>query len=450
MISPVFHLIPATKSYPWGKKGRNSLAAQLAEGAGIPDFKIDESTHYAELWMGTHPNAPARVLSTGELLSAHLAAHPELVGESVIKRFGLQGGQIPFLLKVLSFDKALPVQIHPDKLTAQRIHLEKPDSYPDPNHKPEMALALSDFGALCGFLPTFQISEFLSAVPEFASLLPRDVVQHFKSVARSPDESERKAALRELFSSYVRVDNEKAAAQLERKAALRELFSSYVRVDNEKAAAQLKSLVERYQAGKETEAEKQVKSLVLRLHEMYPDDSGVFCAFIMNHFELKPGNAFSVAAGEPHAYITGDIIECMATSDNTIAVAFSPPEERDVDNFLSGVQFNPTHGKTVIQPTMFTRGSTHTHGSLTYNPAIDELAVMQVIVGKGDTQAHNKLRGPSIAIAIEGEGTVVWADGANRLGMKKGQVVFIATGTDVKFSAFETSFKLYRAFVEVI
>jgi hypothetical protein len=25
----------------------------------------------------------------------------------------------------------------------------------------------------------------------------------------------------------------------------------------------------------------------------------------MNHFELKPGHAFSVAAGEPHAYITG-------------------------------------------------------------------------------------------------------------------------------------------------
>lgn len=150
----------------------------------------------------------------------------------------------------------------------------------DSNHKPEMALALSDFGALCGFLPTFQVSEYLSAVPEFASLLPNDIVQHFKSVARSPDESERKAALRDLFSSYVRVDNEKASAQLKR-------------------------LVERYQAGKETDAEKQVKSLVLRLHEMHPEDSGVFCAFIMNHFELKPGHAFSVAAGEPHAYITG-------------------------------------------------------------------------------------------------------------------------------------------------
>lgn len=51
MTAPVFHLIPATKSYPWGKKGRSSLAAQLAEGAGIPDFEIDESKHYAEVRM---------------------------------------------------------------------------------------------------------------------------------------------------------------------------------------------------------------------------------------------------------------------------------------------------------------------------------------------------------------------------------------------------------------
>jgi len=140
----------------------------------------------------------------------------------------------------------------------------------------------------------------------------------------------------------------------------------------------------------------------------------------------------------------------MATSDNTITVAFSPPEERDIKNFLSSVQFNPTHGKSFIQPRMFTRGSTHTNGSLLYNPAIDEVAVMQIIVAKGATETHHELRGPSIAVAIEGEGTVVWADGANRLGMKKGQVVFIATGTEVKFSAFETSFKLYRAFVEVV
>jgi len=49
MTEQVFRLIPATKIYPWGKKGSNSLAAQLADGAGIPDFKIDESKPYAEV-----------------------------------------------------------------------------------------------------------------------------------------------------------------------------------------------------------------------------------------------------------------------------------------------------------------------------------------------------------------------------------------------------------------
>ncbi|KAG2340864.1 RmlC-like cupin [Suillus weaverae] len=366
--------------------------------------------------MGTHPNAPTRVHSTGQLLSEHLAAHPELVGESVIKRFGLENGQIPFLFKVMSFDKALPVQIHLDRHTAERVHSENPRAYV------EMVLALSDFGALCGFLPTFQVSEFLSFVPEFASLFTPNIIAHFTSVARSHDESERKAALKDLFSCYAQADKEEAAAQLKR-------------------------LVERYQAGKESGEEKIVKSLVLRLHEMYPDDSGVFCAFILKYFDFKPGHAFSVATGEPHAYITGDIIECMATSDNTIPLAFS--SHLDVPTFLTNVAYNPTPGKTLIQPTMFTRGSTRTSGSLLYNPPIDELAVMQVILAKGDVESHHKLRGPSIAVVVEGEGTVVWAEGAKRLGVRKGQVVFIAAGTEVKYSAFETSFKLYRAFVEV-
>ncbi|KAG1795260.1 RmlC-like cupin domain-containing protein [Suillus variegatus] len=421
MTEQVFRLIPATQNYPWGKKGSSSLVAQLADGSGIPDFKINESNSYAEMWMGTHPNAPTRVHGTKQLLSEHLAAHPELVGESVIKQFGLENGQIPFLFKILSFDKALPVQIHPDKHTAEHVHSENPRACVDSNHKKEMALALSNFSALCGFLPTSRISEFLAFVPEFASLFPADIIARFASGACSPDESGRKAALKDLLSCYAQIDKAEAAAQLKR-------------------------LVERYQAGQESYEEKDIKSLVLQLHNMYPNDSDIFCAFILNHFNLKPGHAFSVTAGEPHAYITGDIIECMATSDNTITLASSPPSHLD---FLLNIAYNPTPGKTLIQPTMFTRGSTSTAGSLLYNPPINELAVMQVIVAKGGVESHRELRGPSIAVVVEGEGTVMWAEGAKRLGLGKGQVVFIAAGTEVKYSAFETAFKLYRAFVEV-
>lgn len=49
MTEQVFRLIPATQNYPWGKKGSSSLVAQLADGSGIPDFKINESNSYAEV-----------------------------------------------------------------------------------------------------------------------------------------------------------------------------------------------------------------------------------------------------------------------------------------------------------------------------------------------------------------------------------------------------------------
>ena len=33
--------------------------------------------------------------------------------------------------------------------------------YKDPNHKPEMAVALTEFQALCGFRPVQEIASFL-------------------------------------------------------------------------------------------------------------------------------------------------------------------------------------------------------------------------------------------------------------------------------------------------
>ncbi|KIK94540.1 hypothetical protein PAXRUDRAFT_33464 [Paxillus rubicundulus Ve08.2h10] len=421
MSEQVFLITSETKTYPWGKTGLASLVAQLAS---IPDCDVDENLTYAELWMGTHPAAPSRVHGSGKLLSEHLAANPQLLGEPVINRFGLKDGNLPFLFKVLSFDKALPIQIHPNKTLAEHIHANRPDRYSDPNHKPEMALALSQFHVLCGFLPGFQILTYLSSVPEFAAMFSQDLIDNLSSAVQQKDAGRQKGALRELWSTLLKAD----------KAVVEQ---------------NLTALVGRYRSAKVSPEEEKVKSLLLRVHDMHPGDHGVFCAFMMNYYVLKEGHALSVAVGEPHAYISGDIIECMATSDNTIAAAFSPEEDKDIDNFLAGVQVSPALGKTLIQPTMFTPGSTHTNGTLVFNPGINELAVMQVIVAKSHIEGHRPRRGPSIAIVTDGEGTIVWADGSKRLHVKRGQVVFIGQGTAVKFSAGESPFHLYRAFVEV-
>ena len=73
-----------------------------------------ETTPYAELWMGTHPNGddccqdydrqvlqrcsgPARLAHSGQLLGDLVASSPELLGEESRAKFG---DKLPFLFKV--------------------------------------------------------------------------------------------------------------------------------------------------------------------------------------------------------------------------------------------------------------------------------------------------------------------------------------------------------------
>ena len=79
--------------------------------------------------MGTHPTSPSLVLSSQKALSAHLASHPELIGKPIIKKFNAENGSLPFLFKILSIEKALSIQTHPDKETAEILHAHYPNIY---------------------------------------------------------------------------------------------------------------------------------------------------------------------------------------------------------------------------------------------------------------------------------------------------------------------------------
>jgi mannose-6-phosphate isomerase len=79
--------------------------------------------------MGTHPKSPSHVRFSGEVLSDHLTNNPSLIGKRVIERFDASDGNLPFLFKVLSIEKALSVQSHPDKKTAEILHTQQPDIY---------------------------------------------------------------------------------------------------------------------------------------------------------------------------------------------------------------------------------------------------------------------------------------------------------------------------------
>lgn len=79
--------------------------------------------------MGTHPSSPSKIAASGNLLSDYLKQNRDDVGGQIVNRFNISDGALPFLFKVLSVEKALSIQTHPDKATAERLHAEQPHIY---------------------------------------------------------------------------------------------------------------------------------------------------------------------------------------------------------------------------------------------------------------------------------------------------------------------------------
>ena len=134
--------------YDWGLPAKESLAAHLHGSS------FDDTLSCAELWLGVHPKGEATLKEehgAGEPLSAVLAPTQ---------------GSLPFLLKVLSIQRALSIQLHPSLQEAARLHATDPHHYPDANHKPEMALALTDdVYLLYGFRSRQEIKAFMDRFP---------------------------------------------------------------------------------------------------------------------------------------------------------------------------------------------------------------------------------------------------------------------------------------------
>ncbi|KYN01077.1 Mannose-6-phosphate isomerase [Cyphomyrmex costatus] len=100
------------QTYAWGKLGMNSIVASLIKSANA-DFVVDEQKTYAELWMGTHENGPSYLKDTDIPLHKYIQENTEALGNNVAQTFC---SNLPFLFKVLSINKALSIQVHPNKL----------------------------------------------------------------------------------------------------------------------------------------------------------------------------------------------------------------------------------------------------------------------------------------------------------------------------------------------
>jgi mannose-6-phosphate isomerase len=75
--------------------------------------------------------------------------------------------------------------------------------------------------------------------------------------------------------------------------------------------------------------------LFLGLRQRYPGpEVGLVFSLLMNHMRLAPGEAIFIPAGVPHAYLFGDIVECMANSDNVVRAGLTG-KHRDRETLLA-------------------------------------------------------------------------------------------------------------------
>jgi mannose-6-phosphate isomerase len=86
-------------------------------------------------------------------------------------------------------------------------------------------------------------------------------------------------------------------------------------------------------------------------------DIGLLFAFFFNLFRLKRGEAVVITPNEPHAYLSGDLVECMANSDNVVRGGLTPKlkDKETLYSMLpyetvdSGKPRGPTQGTPVIE-----------------------------------------------------------------------------------------------------
>ncbi|MBY8057226.1 mannose-6-phosphate isomerase, class I [Vibrio fluvialis] len=296
------------QNYDWGSR----TAIQDLFG-----FANEAQQPQAEVWMGTHPNGCSIVKqgSTNVSLSELIKQDPPaFLSQSTSKAFG----DLPFLFKILAADKALSIQVHPNKQDAELGYAKEQKlgvplsafnrNYKDANHKPELVYALTEYQAMNGFRPFDEIiTEFrLCDIPE--------VNGYLEQFERNPNQDG-------LCHFFVEILSMKEARKLN-------------------AVDHLLSYAAMNQA-------RLVYALILDLAEQYPNDVGLFAPLLLNVITLKPGEAMFLCARTPHAYIKGTGLEIMANSDNVLRAGLTP-KHMDVEELVKCTDFIPKPINTLL------------------------------------------------------------------------------------------------------
>lgn len=344
----MYRLTAPVKAYAWGS---TTLLADLARTE-------PSSTPQAELWFGTHPTTQT-TLPDGRALA-------DLV-------------DLPYLVKLLAAEQPLSIQAHPTIVQAEAgfaaenaagLAIDDPErTYRDPNHKPEMLVALTDFTAMAGFRDPTASAETFGTLAQLVE--PPELAVVLSNMATQLAEGK----IKDVFGQLVDTDSKFWQPD----GWTRTIFTALEQAKlNDDALAN-----------------------ALAASKIHPDDPGALVTLLMNLIHLSPGESMFIPDGTIHAYVSGLGVEVMATSDNVIRGGLTI-KHIDVEELDRVVRYQPD------PPPLMTPRIEHTEAMrITYfDPPVEEFALTRY-----DLRANQRLSvvpdRPRIAICTDGTGQLV-------------------------------------------
>lgn len=366
-----------------------------------------ERKPFAEYWLGIHPLAMS-VIKNGEekSLESFITGDPDSVLSSAVHT---KFQTLPFLLKIQDVREVLSIQVHPNKKEAETgfekeeaagVPIDAPNrNYKDKNHKPEMAVAVSEFWLLHGFRSLNDIRRILDRYDSFKPLAEKFNTEGLEGLYRSA-----------MTMSQQQVD---------------EILLPVVKDEIENAL--------RGYPTKEDPAFWIARYYNNEVPEINID-RGIFSMFFLNIVNMKPGESIFQDAGILHAYLEGYNVELMANSDNVLRGGLTP-KHIDVEELLKKTVFNSVTPK-------ISRGEKHGAETL-YKVPVEDFSISKI-----DLQANEKFdsKSNSLEIHILLKGTAELSDGKKTLSLKKGESYVIAAAANFTITAGEEA-QIYRAFV---
>ncbi|KAB1658888.1 mannose-6-phosphate isomerase, class I [Pseudoclavibacter sp. CFCC 11306] len=311
--------VPSRRFHSAGAFVASEVSAKTSASAADSSVPMPaEAEPEAELWLGTHPTWPSVVVDgpyEGETL-------PE-----ALRQLG-RPAEIGYLFKLLSVDRPLSVQVHPDAdqanegfvlENAMNVPLKAAvRNYRDPNAKPEMVYALSEsFDLLAGFRD------------------PEAVIADVELILRSCQSRTEEIIWLELLHALVEDDPIEAAVRW------------MLQDDAVFGRALANQMHTRFTGGFGVCANER-DEVLRRLDEHYPGDRGVPFGLLLRHETLERGQSIYLRPRTPHCYLHGTGLELMGPSDNVLRAGLTSKHVDDHE-FLKVLDFEPSAPKHLYE-----------------------------------------------------------------------------------------------------